>query len=329
MFIRTPFLIAAIFHVAFYAHSQNQLPQGRYQLSLVYDVNEDRVVLFGGMNFEGNHLGDLWELKKGKWKLLSDTKDLQRSGHALSYDVDRKKIILFGGMGPNGPSADTWEYDGKLWSKIEVKGPPALVGAQLVYHQGEKIHVLFGGLDPKAKTNLGETWGYDGKAWRLLASSGPKGRFHHTMVYDRERKRIMLFGGNAAEGQLNQEKYEAGQQRDTWAFENSTWKELLGTGPSARDHHAMAYDAANKNVIVFGGFGGSYLSDTWKFDGSTWVKVEGGGPDARGGKPGMIFDEKENCIILFGGGIGGGSSLTPKAMNDTWSWDGVKWAQVQ
>ena len=56
----------------------------------------------------------------------------------------------------------------------------------------------------------------------------------------------------------------------------ANWTQLLpATKPSARSYVAMAYDAASKKVLLFGGFGGTgYLNDTWTFDGATWANTQ-------------------------------------------------------
>jgi len=43
--------------------------------------------------------------------------------------------------------------------------------------------------------------------------------------------------------------------------------------PSARDAHAMAYDAARKRVVLFAGASAKgILNDTWEWDGHTWTR---------------------------------------------------------
>lgn len=305
------------------------LPVPRFQPALVYDETDSRVILFGGMEFDGNHLSDVWFLNESRWKPLSSSHEVARSGHAMAYDDIRKKVVVFGGMNGTGPQRDTWEYDDGHWTKVEANQLPALVGAQLVYDKISKDVVLFGGLDVERQVNIGLTWAFDGRSWRQVSESGPQRRFHHTMAYDHNRKRIVLFGGNVSEGQFTMAKYKESQRGDTWEWDGVSWKEIAVSGPSPRDHHAMAYDPDRKRIVLFGGFDGTYLDDTWEYDGIAWMKREVKGPDARGGKPGMVYDKKNKRMVLFGGGVGGGTDLVPKAMNDTWSWDGKKWEVIQ
>src|SRR4051812_34328963 len=43
---------------------------------------------------------------------------------------------------------------------------------------------------------------------------------------------------------------------------------------NGRIGHAMAYDSARNQTIMFGGnFNGAYLGDTWAFDGTNWTRL--------------------------------------------------------
>ena len=41
-----------------------------------------------------------------------------------------------------------------------------------------------------------------------------------------------------------------------------------------RHYHAMAYDVARGQVVLFGGWDGSCRNDTWVWDGTNWVRSE-------------------------------------------------------
>src|SRR6202453_2046004 len=46
------------------------------------------------------------------------------------------------------------------------------------------------------------------------------------------------------------------------------------TSPSARIEHAMAYDSAHGQVVLFGGFNRTgFPNDTWLWDGSNWTEA--------------------------------------------------------
>lgn len=297
-------------------------PSPRYALGMAYDSDQKKAILFGGY-YHGETLGDMWEWDGTHWSKIGQFNACARSVHALTYDRARKRVVMFGGLDSAARLDDTWEFDGSSWVRKNVSGPPALSAHQMVYVAKKEMVILFGGMD-RSRMKNGDTWEYDGSSWKKIDSSGPSARSHHGMVYDEERGAVVLFGGNVSTSNVIQDALR-GLRSDTWEWDGKRWKEIPITGPPARDHHAMAYDAGRKRVVLFGGFNGTYLGDTWEYDGQGWVQVDSTGPPLRGGKPGMVYDDKRGRILLFGGGIGGGTNLEPQAMNDTWEWDGRQW----
>ena len=97
--------------------------------------------------------------------------------------------------------------------------------------------------------------------------------------------------------------------------------------PPTRQTHAMAYDSAQGQVVLFGGTSGSggiYVTaqafdDTWLWDGENWTeKAPPTGPPARAGHS-MAYDAAHGQVVMFGGYNDGAVS------NDTWVWDGENW----
>src|SRR5579863_4368285 len=84
------------------------------------------------------------------------------------------------------------------------------------------------------------------------------------------------------------------------------WKEKSPGGlsdPPARLGHAMAYDKARGQVVLFGGTNGTGVvyGDTWVWDGSTWTqKFPQNSPPARNGHD-LVYDEARGQVLLFGG----------------------------
>lgn len=77
------------------------------------------------------------------------------------------------------------------------------------------------------------------------------------MAYDAARGTEILFGGAGDSG------------TDTWEWNGINWQLLLpDTAPSGRQYPACAYDAAHREVVLFGGANAdSYVfhNDTWTF----------------------------------------------------------------
>jgi hypothetical protein len=77
----------------------------------------------------------------------------------------------------------------------------------------------------------------------------------------------------------------------------------------------MAYDAATRNVVLFGGFAHGNLGDTWTWDGSTWTKQHpAASPPSQGGAS-MAYDAATGNIVLFGG-----ENSHVRYFRDTWTW---------
>src|ERR1700733_3508008 len=104
------------------------------------------------------------------------------------------------------------------------------------------------------------------------------------------------------------------------------WNQLSpANSPSPRETHALAYDATHGQVVLFGGFSGSYLNDTWVFNGTTWTNVTPANP-ANGPSPRsnveMVYDPATGNVVLFGGLFNASTRY-----NDTWVWNGTTWTQ--
>jgi uncharacterized protein (TIGR03437 family) len=94
--------------------------------------------------------------------------------------------------------------------------------------------------------------------------------------------------------------------------------------PPPRSNHAMAFDSAHSQVVMFGGLGDSnqFLADTWLWDGANWTaSAPQSSPAARIGHA-MAYDSVHGQVVLFGGYNGS------SAVNDTWLWDGTQWSQA-
>jgi hypothetical protein len=153
--------------------------------------------------------------------------------------------------------------------------------------------------------------------------SSPSARVNMGMVFDQATRSTLLFGGqDGAEGSF-------ARQGDTWTWGEGGWSlKAPAVSPSPRQGQGMAYDAATRTVVLFGGAdsGGTVLNDTWTWDGINWTQqFPSASPPARGSNPpGMAYDPGTRTVVLFGGEPTYSSDL-----NDTWTWDGIAkiWTQ--
>ncbi|MGC9945092.1 MAG: kelch repeat-containing protein [Bryobacteraceae bacterium] len=190
----------------------------------------------------------------------------------------------------------------------------------LAYDRATHSALMFGGFNPFVC--FGDTWVWR-NGWRQLSpATAPSARTAPGMVYDGAAGDVVLFGGYDSNGTtLN----------DTWTWDGATWTQRFPPlSPPARqlDAHSMAYDAAARKVVLFGGTQGRHaLGDTWTWDGQakTWTQqFPASSPSPR--RTMMVYDEATKTIVLFGGDAGG---ILPKDTfyNDTWIWGGTTWIQ--
>ena len=94
--------------------------------------------------------------------------------------------------------------------------------------------------------------------------------------------------------------------------------------PPARYIHGMTYDSAHKQVVLFGGYGGTgYLNDTWLYNGTTWTQANPVNSPSQRAAVEMAYDAMHGQVVLFGGL----TSVSGRA-GDTWLWDGTNWTQA-
>jgi uncharacterized protein (TIGR03437 family) len=98
--------------------------------------------------------------------------------------------------------------------------------------------------------------------------------------------------------------------------------QIPSTFPSLRYGHAMVYDSAHSQVVLFGGYAGRASNDTWIWDGSNWTqRSPQNSPPARVGHT-MAYDSAHGQTVLFGG-----TDSANAPLRDTWVWDGSNWTQ--
>jgi hypothetical protein len=92
----------------------------------------------------------------------------------MAYDKSRRKIIRFGGWDGAKRVSETWTFDGKIWTKLEILSPEARNHAAIVYDKKRKKIILFGGHN--GDYVFGDTWEFDGLNWKKIVSASPQKR---------------------------------------------------------------------------------------------------------------------------------------------------------
>ena len=302
-------------------------PSPRDYTSMAYDIESDRVILFGGQigvyTIEDSFLDDTWayDVAANKWTEMKPvSRPSRRSVPELAYDAESDRVILFGGaFGADFTTwgmADTWAYDynTNTWEEM-AKGPAKHLGDRLAYDSESDRVILFGGYDA-IKGYFNDTWSYDfnSDTWtEMKPSTSPPGRFHHGMAYDAAADRVLVWS--------NYSNYPDDVSIWSYDFNTNTWEEIKpgeGAYPLSRDFPVLAYDVESDRTILYGGI--PLGDETWAYayKTNTWTKLEPGTIPGRLSKHAIVYSTAADRVILFGGVIG---SYTDNYSGETWSYE--------
>ena len=302
-------------------------PPARDRASMVYDPATHTVLLFGGNGCSAIYCGDTWTWDGSTWTQLHPaTSPPARIWATMAHNGATGRVVLFGGIGFAGDLNDTWSWDGSTWTQLQPAGsPPARHQASMAYDAASDTIVLFGG-QGACGNPCNDTWTWDGTTWAQASTTvHPTGTYFDGiysagMAYDAVAGTVALFGG--IDGSVDLE--------GIWSWNGTTWRQLNHlTSAPGRVLASSAYDQAHGQVVLFGGqdSNSNPLADTWVWDGSNWTQRASGGPSPRTGAA-MAYDDATKTVILFGGCCYTDSNYIQHYLNDTWSWNGSTWTQV-
>jgi hypothetical protein len=230
---------------------------------------EDKVLLFGGVNFS-QLSRDTWiyDFSENTWtKLNSIIKPSARQLHKMVSIQGTNKVLLFGGLSNNVDLNDTWIFDFNKnnWEeKILLNNPGPRRNHAMASVFGTDKVILFGGYNQGLNN---ETWIYDysDNNWMeknfTKSSLKPTGRIYSALASIYGTDRIILHGGLTSTGNTN----------DTWIYDfgNNTWTDIkLTINPGVRYAHALVTVFGTSNLILFGGISQSVgiSNETWILD---------------------------------------------------------------
>jgi hypothetical protein len=290
-------------------------PSARAAAAMTYDPRRGVIVMFGGMDAGQQFLADTWELSASGWtERVTATKPAQRARAAMTFDVTSGRVVLQGGGTSTGDElGDTWAWDGATWIQLEPdqtsRGPEQPIAS--FAREGYIARI--------DSTGTMQSW--NGTAWSAIGGSRPPvlplSRSHHAAAIDFEGRRLLMFGG--CTGPSNDQSRILFD--DTWVWDGGSWVDRSSVRPPARVDAAMAYDAARREFVLFGGQNDAFegLSDTWVHDGAGWTeRLPATVPVGRFGHT-MVYDARRQRVVMYGGRDG-------NAFDErTWEWDGTDW----
>jgi hypothetical protein len=258
-------------------------PTARYAQRAVWDPVRDRMLMFGGYDATGSYLNEVWEYRPRPTPMwirvaTSGTPPQGRFAGGLLFDSPRDRLLAFGGYSSDGAVSYAWN---DLWA-LPLSGPEALTwralspngtppaarwGFSMVMDVPRDRAVVWGGatagyqmLQDGFKLDLSTTT----PTWAPMSASGdvPSGRTIYASVVEPAGERLVIFGGFDGLSFLNDVHALALDGPPTW-----TTLHPSGEPPDPRDATTAIYDAFTPRMVVYGGWGGSYLDDTWAL---TW-----------------------------------------------------------
>ncbi len=256
-------------------------PTPRHSPVMVFDSNNEVIILFGGYNGT-SPARDTWVFNctSEMWTdVTPEISPTERMSHAMVYDPVNEKVILFSGYGLDGPEVDdtwTYNYTTNTWEEMNsTVSPHARYGAAYVYDEVNETMIIFGG---NSNGYFSDTWSYDYSTdtWTELSpTTHPIPLKWSSMVYDSVNQKSILFGGDI--------NYPI-SSNVTWIFDSAAneWEESESAiSPSSRQAFGFTFDSGNEKAILFGGTKGTgqavdSFNETWAYDYATdsWTKFE-------------------------------------------------------
>lgn len=157
---------------------------------------------------------------------------------------------------------------------------------------------------------------------QVHTSVHPKAQYGAMMAYDAADGYVLLFGGVTNSSSL-------AATNTTWAYHSGSWTRITTTAaPSPRYLGAMAYDAADGYVLLFGGglrVAGSLVAynDTWEYLHGVWTQLH---PAAS--PPGRFLAQYAYDGALGSVTVGGGVNPSHGNETDMWKFHAGAWTQI-
>lgn len=310
----------------------------RFNHSMVWDAQDDQLLIFGGSDAKGNLLNDLWSYSPAtnRWSNLtpanasanasdcSGGSPAPRMSAAMVWDSTHQQILLYGGLGSNKSFLeDLWAFSPAkgTWSVLACTGnDPGARGEAGVAWNGSQM-LLLGGLGPNGPQ--ADFWAYtpgsDG-GWNQIAASTPLGaRTYPAMSWDSTAKQLYVFGGLGANGQPLGD-FHSYQPASGW----NTIEPGNSSTPLARQQALSTWDSKDGVFLLMGGWQASSnttYSTLWAYSPTenVWWQISSlhTGNSVIPGRMAsvMLWDSTDNRAYIYAGSTGKDKA----ALNDLWT----------
>ncbi len=239
----------------------------RSNVDMVYDVERQQIVMFGGQRADNVILGDTWIWDGTDWtEQTPASAPSPRRYHAMVWDAENDRVLLFGGQDASNPSVwfgDLWAWDGTTWTEIDTPETQADLRRQdygdMVWDSANNRAVYYNDWSRRTFIFSGGTW------TEVVTSQKPALGPDQRMVYDPVRDEVISTG-----------------RFRTWVFKNNEWElktpanQILNR---SSNQHGIVWDSQANHVLLFGGYGDhlgrNVFQDTRSWDGTTWTRILG------------------------------------------------------
>jgi len=209
-------------------------PSGRSDSALCYDSLRNRVLLFGGYNYDHSKLNDLWVYypNNNSWiEMASSSSPPSDYGHSLFYRNNGGEVYTFGRSSTQTIN-DLWEYDISVnsWAKLTVTSPKPSYRYwhNMRYSNISDVCLLFGG--SSLNVDMDDSWifNFTTNSWtEIQLNNNPPNRVVFSMCHDSLRDQIYMYGGLGDDFAICRE--------DFWKFNFTSmiWEEIeIPSNPS-------------------------------------------------------------------------------------------------
>jgi N-acetylneuraminic acid mutarotase len=286
----------------------------------VYDAATKKVVMMGvTANVESTPLMYSYDTATKTWTKLTPPKFPTCTNEGQFFVQNSGRLLYFGGFCRTGtpPLEEVFEFDGTTWTKLTTGLAARGLGQATTWDPEKDRAVIFGGSLIATPGNLVSfTNFYENLKFLPVNESQvrPQGRSLMALDLNPQKDRLVMYGGLS--------EFTTLYVNDFWAFQNGHWlvgPDNLDAPLGGCDNPLSALDTdRSKLVLVCNG------NEVWEFDGTAWKEFTEQEPIPNARRfAAMVYDQKIKKTVLFGG------FLNNNYRNDTWTWDGAKWAELK
>ncbi len=162
--------------------------------------------------------------------------------------------------------------DGYTWTNLTARltNSPSARITTLAWDGTDGYVLLYGGI-ASGGVNEQDTWTYANGTWTNITATttgAPPTLVFGSMAWDPTSGDVVLFGG--------ENEQTIAFVNYTWVYHDKTWTNLtstIHTAPFPRVWFQMTTDSAAKDVVLYGGYTGTWQKDTWTYKNGTWTNV--------------------------------------------------------